>query len=62
MQFEEKYKDLAPGELSDNGCYITSDHSDKCSYCGRMCSFIEINYEAFFCSDECEQAFCDAYL
>lgn len=32
---------------------IVSDNVHKCCICGKPTQFIEINYQAPFCSDEC---------
>lgn len=32
---------------------VISDKEYKCCVCGRATKYIEINYEAPFCSDEC---------
>lgn len=34
----------------------------KCSVCGEMTSYAEINYEGFFCSEECLEKFDKKYF
>lgn len=36
---------------------IICEATGRCEECGCPCDFIEINYEAYFCSEECERAF-----
>jgi len=56
MKFNDKYRDTKPGEFSYDGYYLRGD-GGRCEECGCPCDFIEINYEAYFCSEECERAF-----
>lgn len=53
MRFEEKYQAVPVGELGDD-TYLRTDIPGECCVCGRPCYFAEINYEAFLCSEECE--------
>lgn len=54
MKFDIKYKDLKPMQVRDN--YLRGKTWGKCWHCGAPTQFIEINYEAHLCSEECEQA------
>ena len=56
MKFTEKYKDVPVMELGDN-TYLRSPTEHQCCVCGSPTPFIEINYEAPFCSEECERTF-----
>lgn len=61
MQFNYKYAHLQPYEVDGN--IMKSDKEGRCTQCGYLTSFIEINAEAYFCSDECVDAFDnEAYL
>lgn len=51
MKFERKYPNMEPGEEKD--CILKSNVLSQCEICGDLTEFIEINYEAHFCSDEC---------
>lgn len=33
--------------------YINAQKEDRCCVCGKLTNLIEINYQAFFCGDEC---------
>lgn len=55
MKFNEKYPSLKPGEVE--GDILRVDHFESCHECGHLCSFIEVNTEAYFCSDECVDKF-----
>ena len=57
MCFEEKFKDIESGEITTDGCHLRSDRYGQCYMCKKPCEFIEINYEAYFCSEECEHEF-----
>lgn len=35
--------------------YIISDNYKPCCVCGKLTNRIEINYEAYICSPECER-------
>jgi len=56
MKFSDKYRDVECGEISGDGNHLRGD-GGRCEWCGCPCDFIEINYEAYFCSEECERAF-----
>ena len=54
MKYNIKYGHLKPLEVQDN--ILRGAHAGPCWHCGEMTEFIEINYEAYLCSDECEWA------
>lgn len=56
MKFGEKYKDVTVMELGDD-TYLRCPESHPCCVCGEPTHFCEINYEGYFCSEECETAF-----
>lgn len=56
MKFANKYGNVAFGEFSPDGYYLKGQNG-KCTVCGCPCEFIEINYEAWFCSEECINEF-----
>ena len=55
MKFDKKYFNLQPSEIV--GDILKSDRFESCCECGHLCSFIEVNAEAYFCSDECVDKF-----
>ena len=60
MLYSEKYCNAKPGEEVEYGL-MRGYTLDNCAQCGRITNFIEMNYQAHFCSDECIEAF-DAEL
>ena len=56
MKFTDKYPKAVPGmEVEPN--ILFSDTSDNCAHCGQMTNFVDLCYEAHFCSEECIDAF-----
>lgn len=56
MKFSEKYKDVPVMGLGDN-TYLRVEEKRPCIVCGSPTQFVEINYDARLCSEECEHAF-----
>lgn len=56
MKYDEKYKTIPIMELGDN-TYLRCAEPHPCCVCGDMTYFCEINYEGYFCSEECERIF-----
>lgn len=56
MKFSEKYPNAKPGQEVETGVLYGSQ-SDNCANCGWLTNFVELNYQAHFCSDECIEAF-----
>ena len=56
MKYDEKYKDVPIMELGDN-TYLRCKEAHPCCVCGEPTHCCEINYEGYFCSEECENAF-----
>lgn len=61
MKFIDKYSTMKPLAEEHNGvmrgCGIA-----KCYICHQPTEFIEINYEAYICSDECLNKLDDLYF
>ena len=56
MKFDYIPKDKLPSNiLLCRGLY-------KCSVCGEITSYVEINYEGYFCSEECLEKFDKKYF
>ena len=52
MLYSEKFKDMRP--LKDEVGGICRGHEQgRCCICGAETRYFEINYEAYFCSEEC---------
>lgn len=51
MNFSDQYWFLRAGDVAGN--YLKGEEIGKCSVCGKLTQFIEINYEGYFCSSEC---------
>lgn len=60
MLYSEKYPNAKLGEEVENGV-MCGYKADNCAQCGRLTDFVEMNYQAHFCSGECIDAF-DAEL
>ena len=52
MKFSELYPDMKPVVDERNGI-IKGTKYCACSWCGKPTKYIEINYESYFCSEEC---------
>ena len=52
MLFEKKYPNMKPIN-EEHRNIMRGKEAQPCCVCGRMTTYIEINYEAYFCSDEC---------
>lgn len=52
MKFSELYPDMVPIIEEHNGI-IKGERSCSCAWCGELTPYIEINYESYFCSEEC---------
>lgn len=55
MLYEKKYPRMKRLEERDGIMRGTS--KEACCVCGRLTEFVEINYEAYFCSEECLAVF-----
>lgn len=51
MKFKRKYPNLQFNEEADG--ILKGRHIAACEVCGELTDYIEMNYEAYFCSDEC---------
>lgn len=56
MLYSEKYPNANPGQEVETGV-ICGNAPDNCVHCGKMTKFVELNYQAHFCSPECIEAF-----
>ena len=52
MKYCEKYPDMVPID-EERGGIIRARYTGRCCVCGERTKYIEINYEAYFCSEEC---------
>ena len=57
MKFSEKYPNLKHLEDTREGIMRVNGLPHRCCVCGKLTNYIEINYEAPFCSEECLLAF-----
>lgn len=53
MKYIDKYPDMKPIHDERNGIIKCDAKYGKCHYCKNPTEFVEINYEAPFCSEEC---------
>lgn len=61
MKFIDKYPTMKPIVEEHNGIARGRDMG-KCCVCHQPTDFIEINYEAYICSDECLNKMDDLYF
>ena len=55
MKFSEKYPNMCPIiDEAPNGI-IRVHEKQPCWNCGALTDYVDINYEAYLCSDECQQ-------
>lgn len=52
MKYIDKFPDMKP-IFEERENIIRSNHAFPCCICGSICDYVEINYEAHFCSEEC---------
>lgn len=56
MKYSKKYPNMAPILEEEKGV-IRGEQPEPCHYCGEDTEYIDINYEARFCSEECLEEF-----
>ena len=56
MKFDYMSKNKLPSNI------IQGRSICKCAVCNALTSYIEINYEGFFCSEECLEKFDEIYF
>lgn len=61
MKFIDKYSTMKPIAEEHNGI-MRGRGMAKCCICHQPTDFIEINYEAYICSDECLNKMDDLYF
>lgn len=52
MRFCDLYPDMKP-IIEEISGIVRSNCCCECAVCGLLTEYVEINYEAFFCSEEC---------
>ena len=61
MKYHDRYPNMKPLEDEcDN--IMRGVIAGPCTWCGKPTHYIEINYEAWFCSEECLKAAEDDWL
>ena len=53
MKFDDKYPNQTPDHPDTAEGMIVVETEKPCNGCGKLTSWVEINYMAYFCSDEC---------
>jgi len=61
MKYVEKYKDLKHMDVTEEHLLYT-DKDRVCRRCGSITHFVDIGFEAPFCSEECYEKTVDDYL
>lgn len=54
MKYIEKFPNMVP-IFEERENVIRTNRAFPCCVCGCLCDYVEINYEAYFCSEECVQ-------
>lgn len=52
MKFIEKFPWITP-IFEERENMIRVNRASPCYICGCQCDYVEVNYEAYFCSEEC---------
>lgn len=59
MKLDELYPDASPlwmpgdSDANDRGCVLKCHESHPCWQCGEATTWVEVNFEAHLCSEEC---------
>lgn len=58
MKFDEKYPDAIVTEefLFEGSAIFKAPTAYPCWHCGELTAWVDINFEANLCSEECERA------
>lgn len=56
MKFKDKFSNMIPIVDESHGI-MRGRKKGHCGYCGTLTDFIDIDAEAYFCSEECMQKF-----
>jgi hypothetical protein len=59
MLFEEKYPNANYTDWYENGNYMCARIPGHCYICGKITRFVELNAEAYICSEESDKTFYD---
>lgn len=64
MKFDIKYPGMVPihDQSPPPEFIIRGRTSEPCHMCGELTEYIEANYEAYFCSEECVKEMDDRYF
>ena len=52
MKFSQKYPNLKPFEEAGN--VMRSTTIDNCHMCGALTNFVDLDFECYICSEECQ--------
>ncbi len=61
MKYSQKYPNAEPLQMVD-ATIMCGRKADNCACCGEMTNFIDIDFEANICSEECEEAFINEFF
>jgi len=61
MLFEDKYPDAKIGE-EIAPCLIVVEKPRRCFMCDNSTRFVEIDFQTYFCSEECLNKMMDNYI
>lgn len=61
MKYDQKYPNAKPLEMVD-ATIMCGKNADNCCHCGRLTKFVDVDFEAHICSEECEEAMTDEFF
>jgi hypothetical protein len=62
MKFSRKFPECKPGEFTSTDIVLRSKNGEtgQCD-CGEFTEFIDVDFQCWMCSEECQQKLCDEY-
>ena len=61
MRYSDKFPNATYGRMVNLNIMYTN-HTDSCAHCGMPTNFIDIDFKAYVCSEECESAITDEFF
>lgn len=54
MKYDQKYPNAKPMQMVET-TIMCAKKADSCYRCGALTKFVDIDFEAFICSEECDE-------
>ena len=61
MKYADQYPNAEPLEMVSMSI-MRGRKCDNCCHCGRLTNFIDIDFEAYVCSEECDEALTNEWM